>query len=96
MCLMTNHFHLVLETVRPLLSAGMQRLNGRYAGWFNRKYGRTGHLFGDRFGARVVESDSYLAEVCTYVINNPVRAGLCAHPADWPWSASRFGFELGP
>jgi len=94
MCLMTNHYHLVVETVQPLLSAGMQRVNGRHAEEINRKYGRTGHLFGDRFGSRVVEDEEYLAEVCRYVVNNPVRAGLCATPADWPWNACRYGLDV--
>jgi len=93
-CLMGTHYHLVVETLQPLLSAGMQRVNGRHAEEFNRKYRRTGHLFGDRFGARVVEDEEYLAEVCRYVINNPVRAGLCATPADWPWSACRYGLDV--
>jgi putative transposase len=94
MCLMTNHYHLVVETVQPLLSAGMHRLNGRHAEEFNRKYDRTGHLFGDRFGTRVVEDEGHLRNVCAYVINNPVRAGLCATAADWRWNACRFGLEL--
>ncbi len=91
MCLMTNHYHLVVATEQPLLSLGMQRLNGRYAERFNGKLGRTGHLWGDRFGCRYVDDEEYLIEVCRYVVNNPVRAGLCTRASDWPWSASRFG-----
>jgi putative transposase len=93
MCLMTNHYHLVVEAERPFLSLGMQRLNGRYAEDFNSKFKRTGHLWGDRFWVRLVEDEEYLAEVCQYVVNNPVRAGLCARAADWPWSHSRYGLE---
>ena len=91
LCLMTNHYHLVVETEQWLLSLGMQRLNGRYAEAFNRKFKRSGHLWGDRFWVRLVEDEEYLVEVCEYVVNNPVRAGLVAHAADWPWSASRYG-----
>jgi REP element-mobilizing transposase RayT len=93
LCLMTNHYHLVVATERPLLSLGMQRLNGRYAEIFNRKFKRTGHLWGDRFWVRLVEDEDDLVAVCEYVVNNPVRAGLCARAADWPWSASRYGFD---
>ncbi len=93
MCLMTTHYHFVVETPREQLSLGMHRLNGRYAQLFNKKFKRTGHLWGDRFWSRVVEDDDYLADVCAYVINNPVRAGLVARPQDWPWSASRYGLE---
>ena len=91
LCLMTNHYHLVVETEQPLLSLGMRRLNGRYAEDFNAKFKRTGHLWGDRFWARFVEDEEHLASVCEYVVNNPVRAGLVAHARDWPWSASRYG-----
>jgi putative transposase len=90
-CLMTNHYHLVLEAARADLSRGMHRLNARYAETFNAKYGRSGHLFGDRFGARVVADDDHLAAACAYVVQNPVRAGICRRASEWPWSASRYG-----
>ncbi len=87
---MGNHYHVVVETTRLRLSRGMQRLNGRYAEAFNKKYERTGHLFGGRFTVRLIEDERRLARVCGYVLANPVRAGLCESPADWwPWSASR-------
>ena len=92
LCLMTTHYHFVLESARFRLSAGMQRLNGVYAQSFNKRHGRHGHLFGGRFGSRVIEGDAYLQAVCEYVVLNPVRAGLCERAADWPWSASRYGF----
>ena len=88
-CLMGNHFHLVLEAARDDISEGMQRLNGVYAQSFNACYGRIGHLFQNRFGARLVESESGLAGTCRYVFDNPVRAGLCDQPEDWPWSGGR-------
>jgi putative transposase len=91
LCLMTNHYHLVVETELPLLSLGMQRLNGRYAEDFNRRFKRTGHLWGDRYWTRFVEDEEQLVAVCEYVVNNPVRAGLVARAHDWPWTASRYG-----
>jgi putative transposase len=94
LCLMGNHYHFVVTTRIRALSAGMQRLNGQHAEAMNTKYGRTGHLFGGRFVSRIVDDEPYLADVCRYVINNPVRAGLCEHPADWRWSFCRYGFEL--
>lgn len=94
LCLMTNHYHFVVEAEVAALSAGMQRLNGDYALGFNRKYDRKGHLFGGRFTSRVVTDERYLASVCRYVINNPVRAGLCDQPAEWRWSFCRYAFEL--
>jgi len=91
-CLMTNHYHLVLDTTRQNLSDGMQLLNGDYAQGFNGKYGRWGHVFGDRFWCRSFDEDE-LEHVCLYVMENPVRAGLCKSITDWPWSACRF--DLG-
>ena len=88
-CLMTNHYHLVVEALREQLSDGFHRLNGVYAQSFNRRYDRRGHLFGDRFWSGLIEDEDELRTTCTYVLANPVRAGLCATPPDWPWSGSR-------
>jgi putative transposase len=87
-CLMPNHYHLVMAAVQPRLSWGLQRLNGMYAQRFNRRHERWGHLFGDRFEARLIESERYLRHACRYVENNPVRARLCDDPRDWPWSSA--------
>jgi putative transposase len=85
-CLMTNHFHLLVETPQPNLSRAMQRLNSEYAGYFNDRFGLVGHLFQQRFASRVIETDEYFAEAMRYIAFNPVRAGLCSHPSEWPWS----------
>ncbi|HET9324317.1 MAG TPA: transposase [Gaiellaceae bacterium] len=85
-CLMPNHYHLVLAATRPNLSAGMHRLNCLYAMRFNRRYDRPGHLFQNRFDARLVEGDRHIRAVCRYVLRNPVRAGLVDHWRQWPWS----------
>jgi putative transposase len=89
-CLMPNHYHLVLETDRQHLSAGMHRLNGLYAQRFNRRHGRVGHVFQNRFTAFLVESDEHLFAAIAYVADNPVRAGLCEEAADWPWGGTAF------
>lgn len=86
-CLMTNHFHLVVETPTESLSAGMHQLKGGYAKKFNERHMLDGHLFDGRFRSSPVESDRQLEEVIRYVAFNPVRAGLCTHPSDWPWSS---------
>jgi putative transposase len=86
-CLMGTHYHLVVRATRKDVSAGIQWLNGTYAQSFNRRHERWGHLFGARFGSWVVERDERFAATCRYVLENPVRAGLCARPEDWPWSA---------
>jgi putative transposase len=88
-CLMPNHFHLLIETPEPNISEGMQRLNSRYAQWFNRRHGYSGHLFQGRFYGRLVESAYHLLELARYVVANPVRAGLCSHAGEWKWSSYR-------
>jgi putative transposase len=89
LCLMTTHYHLVLHSTQPELSRGLQRVQGRYAQAFNERHGRFGHLFADRFAARAIEDERYLYAACSYVVENPVRAGLCDSIDDWPWSHSR-------
>jgi len=86
-CLMTNHFHLLIETPGLTLSAGMQRLNSEYASYFNERFSLVGHLFQQRFESRLIEGDRHFAEVLRYIALNPVRAGLCEHPSEWRWSS---------
>jgi putative transposase len=96
--LMTNHFHLVIETPTPTLSRGMQWLNAMYAAWFNREHKRTGHLMGDRFHAFLVEKESYYLELLRYVVLNPVRAKMVERPEQYRWSSYRAtaGYEAAP
>ena len=84
-CLMTNHYHLVISTGVERLSRGMHLLNFRYAQGFNERYDRVGHLFQNRFDARVVASDEHLVATCAYVLDNAVRAGACSDRDQWPW-----------
>jgi putative transposase len=86
-CLMTTHYHVVVHTPEAGLSEGMRDLNGGYARWSNGYRGRADHAFGQRFGSVLIETDEHLREACRYVVLNPVRAGICASPADWPWSS---------
>jgi putative transposase len=88
-CLMTNHYHLIVSTQLWRLSDGMHRLNGIYAQAFNRRHSRTGHLFGERYGSWVVRDEQHLLAACHYVLQNPVRAGLCNRVDDWPWGGLR-------
>lgn len=88
-CLMSNHYHLLLETSDGNLSAGMKLLNSAYAQYFNHSHDRTGHLFQGRFKAIVVEKESYLLELCRYIVLNPVRSGIVESPDDYKWSSYR-------
>jgi putative transposase len=88
-CLMGTHFHLIVYTLKPTLSAGMRRVCSAYAQWFNWKYCRRGHLFGQRFGSRHIIDDAHLLEAHRYIALNPVRADLCNYPAQWRWGSYR-------
>ena len=88
-CLMTNHYHLVLLLPDGGLSDGMRELNGGYSRLTNLRHGRSDHLFRNRFFATELASYAHLLETCRYVVLNPVRAGLCALPEEWPWSSYR-------
>src|SRR5215468_8175689 len=78
LCLMPNHFHLVVETPQANLVAGMKWFLGTYTARFNRRHKLFGHLFSGRYKSLVVDGSgtSYLKTVCDYVHLNPVRAGL--------------------
>ena len=88
-CLMGNHYHLMVETPDGNVSAGMRHLNGVYTQRFNRRHGRVGHVFQGRFKAIVVERESYLLELCRYVVLNPVRAAMVKRVERYPWSSYR-------
>ena len=75
-CLMTNHYHLLIETQTPSLSKGMKYLNGTYTQAFNRSHKRVGHVFQGRYKGILVEKDSYLLELSRYIVLNPVRARM--------------------
>ena len=86
-CQMTNHYHLLVETVDGNLSKGMRQLNGFYTQRFNRRHGMVGHLFQGRYKAILVQKESYLLELMRYVALNPVRARRVEALEDWPWSS---------
>jgi len=86
-CLMTNHYHLLLETPDGNLSKAMRQLNGVYTQATNRRHTRTGHLFQGRFKGIIVDKEGYLLELTRYIVLNPVRAGMVRQPGKWQWSS---------
>lgn len=87
--LLSNHFHLLLMPTTQPLSLLMRRLLTGYAIVFNRKYGRSGHLFQNRYKSIVCEEELYLLELVRYIHLNPLRAGLVADMIEldrYPWS----------
>jgi len=88
-CLMSNHYHLLIETPDANLSQGMRQLNGVYTQKFNRNHNRDGHVFQGRYKAILIQKDSYLLELSRYIVLNPVRAGMVRFAGEWPWSSYR-------
>lgn len=88
-CLMSNHYHLLVETHEPTLAKGMRQLNGVYTQRFNRRHHRVGHVFQGRYKAILVHKESYLLELARYIVLNPVRAAMVRSARDWPWSSYR-------
>ncbi len=87
--LMDNHVHLLLTpSTAEALSRMMQALGRRYVGWFNARHQRSGTLWEGRFRAGLIEGDRHLLACMRYIESNPVRAGLCGEPAQWPWSSA--------
>ena len=85
--LMTNHYHLLIETPEANLSRAMHHINGSYTNYINIKKKRCGHLFQGRYKSILVDRDSYLMQLSRYVHLNPVRAGLVQRPADYHYSS---------
>ena len=89
-CLMSNHYHILLETKDANLSKAMQWFGTSYTHKFNLKNRTGGHLFQGRFKSIIVENDAYLFRLSCYIHRNPARAGMVERLADYPWSSYRF------
>ncbi|MBU0709887.1 MAG: transposase [Candidatus Omnitrophica bacterium] len=95
-CPMPNHAHLILETKKGTdLSKFMQGLSQTYTMWFNKKYDKVGHLWQGRYKSKIIQKDKYLLDCIQYVELNPIRAGICKSPFDYPWSSwqERHGYK---
>jgi len=97
-CLLSNHYHMLIETPEGNLSRGMRQLNGIYTQKFNWKRCRSGHLLQGRYKAILVNKDEYLLELSRYLMLNPVRAGITEFPWEYAWSSYRatLGKEKAP
>lgn len=88
-CLMGNHIHILLREGTEPLEQVFKRIGSSFVYWYNARYQRTGHLFQDRFKSEPVEDDAYLLTVIRYIHQNPVKAGLCQTPEEYPYSSWR-------
>jgi putative transposase len=94
-CLMTTHYHLLIETKDQSLAIGMQELNFRHAIRFNTRHKLRGHVVDGRYWSQRIESESHLLAAFRYIARNAIEAGLCSTAADWPWSSYRALAEPG-
>lgn len=97
-CLMSSHIHLVVKAGNDPLSVLMKAVNTGFANWVNKRKGRAGAVFSDRYKAILVEGEPFLLELVRYVHNNPVRAGVVVAPEESSWSSHRayLGLEAPP
>jgi len=85
---MSNHVHLLFKEEEPGdISTAMHKLLTSYAGWYNKKYSRSGSLFGDRYASKPVKEDKYLSSLVRYIHQNPIRAGVVSKLNDYKWSS---------
>ncbi|MBI5042609.1 MAG: transposase [Nitrospirae bacterium] len=89
-CLMSNHYHLLLETPEGNLSQIMRHINGAYTTYFNIKRQRSGHLFQGRYKAIIIDADEYAGELSRYIHLNPVRVGIVKRPGAYRWSSYQY------
>ncbi|MFB6803830.1 transposase [Peribacillus butanolivorans] len=93
-CLMTNHVHLLLETMQHPISDIMHKLNSRYAISFNRRHDHDGHLFQGRYHSVLIESIEQFTATSRYIHLNPVKANIVKNPAEYKWSSYK-AFQIG-
>ena len=86
-CLMSNHYHLLLETEQKNISEAMRYLNAQYAGWFNRKYHRSGHLWQGRFKSYYLYDEKHFWTVSKYIERNPVVAGMVSEISSYRYQS---------
>jgi putative transposase len=85
-CLMNNHAHILMKESEEL-GQSIKRITVGYAQWHNNKYGRTGHLFQNRYKSEAVEDEKYLIGVARYIHQNPVKAKIVRKAEDYKWSS---------
>jgi REP element-mobilizing transposase RayT len=92
-CIMDSHYHLILENSSGHMSDFFKKLNGQYGSFYRKKNGGRGYVFQDRYKSMLIQDDSYLMVSISYVLNNPVKAGLCDNFMDYKWSSSSLYFS---
>ena len=92
-CLMPNHIHLLIKEKTTPMSRIFQGVGSRFVYWYNTKYKRTGPLFEGRYRSEPVDDESYFLKVVRYIHLNPVKAGICNIPEEYPYSSYSYYFN---
>jgi len=92
-CIMDTHYHLVLENSSGKMSEFLKQLNGLYGMYYRKIVGGRGYVFQGRFKSTLIEEDAYLLQSIVYLLQNPVRAGIVQHAADYIWSSTRLYYS---
>jgi len=87
-CLMSNHYHLLVENLKENLSDGMRQINSRYATYFNKRHNRVGHLWQGRFKSWYVVNEIYLFTLFKYIESNPVKAKMSSKIGEYKYCAT--------
>lgn len=95
-CLMSNHYHLLLEITQSNLSKFMRQINGNYAIYFNKKYKRSGHLWQGRFKSSYVTDEAYLYTLILYIEQNPLKAKIVKNVEEYPYSSAHYFLSNEP
>jgi len=94
--IMSNHYHLALRVSEEPLYKVMHRINTSYGTYYNKVNKRSGHVFGGRYKAILVQEDKYLISLVKYIHRNPVNAGICARVEDYHWSSDYYYRKMKP
>lgn len=86
-CLLSNHYHLIVDTSAENLSGGMQVLDSVHSRRFNARHRRSGRLIREHFMSDRIDDEYRFLNALKYIARNPVDAGICGHPGEWAWSS---------
>ena len=95
-CVMDNHYHLIIQNGSGRMADFFKQLNGQYGSHYRQGHGGRGYVFQDRYKSCLIQDDAYLMLCLAYVLNNPVKAGICKTYEDYSWSSAMPYFSAAP
>lgn len=91
--MMSNHYHLILQNTSNRMDDFFKQLNGQFGQYYRKQHGGKGYVFQDRYKSMLIQDEGYLLMSIAYVLNNPVKAGLCTSFSEYPWSSGSLYFS---